>query len=103
MAKIKKGDTVKIMSGKDKGKSGRVLKVFPKDNKVIVEGLNLLYKHARPKKEGEKGQRVQVSAPLYISKVMFVCPKCSKAIRIAYKVLADGRKTRWCRKCKEIF
>lgn len=100
--KIKKGDTVQVILGKDKGKKGKVLKVFPKKNKLVVEGLNLLYKHVRPKREGEKGQRVQIPAPLYISKVMFVCPKCSKPIRVGYKKLTDGKKVKWCRKCKEI-
>lgn len=100
--KIKKGDTVQIISGKDKGKKGRVLKVFPERNRVIIEGLNLVYKHVRAKREGEKGQRVQAPASLEISKVMFVCPKCGKAVRVGYKILADGRKTKWCRKCKEI-
>jgi len=100
--KIKKGDTVQIIRGKDKGKRGRVLKVFPKENKLIVEGLNLLYKHVRPRREGEQGQRIQIPAPLHISKVMFVCPKCSHPIRVGYKILTDGRKVRWCRKCKEI-
>lgn len=100
--KIRKGDTVQIISGKDKGKRGRVLKVFPKRNKLIIEGLNLLYKHVRPKREREKGQRIQIPAPLYISKVMLVCPKCSKPTRISYKILTDGRKMRWCKKCAEI-
>lgn len=100
--KIKKGDTVKIISGKDKGKEGRVLRVFSKKNKLIVEGLNIYIKHVRARREGEKGQRVQIPVPLDISKVMLVCQKCKKPIRIGYKILADGRKLRWCRKCKEI-
>ncbi|MGC9049192.1 MAG: 50S ribosomal protein L24 [Patescibacteria group bacterium] len=100
--KIKKGDTVQIISGKDRGKRGRVLKVLPKKNKLIVEGLNLLYRHVKPRREGEKGQRIQFPAPLSISNVMFVCPKCSQPIRVGYKILTDGRKVRWCRKCKEI-
>jgi len=100
--RIKKGDTVQIISGKDKGKEGRALKVFPKTNKLIVEGLNIYIKHARARREGEKGQRIQIPVPLDISKVMLVCQKCKKPIRIGYKILADGRKVRWCRKCKEI-
>lgn len=100
--KIRKGDTAQIISGKDKGKKGRVLKVFPKRNKLIVEGLNLLYKHVRPRREGEKGQRIQIPAPLHISNVMLICPKCSRPIRVGYKILTDGRKVRWCRRCAEI-
>ncbi|MCD6471394.1 50S ribosomal protein L24 [bacterium] len=100
--KIKKGDTVEIIKGKDKGRRGRVLKVFPKKNKLIVEGLNLLYRHTRPRREGEKGQRVQFSAPINISNVMLVCPKCHKKTRIGFRILNDGRKVRQCKKCKEI-
>ncbi len=100
--KIKKGDIVQIIIGKDKGKTGRVVKVFSKKNKIIVEGLNLVWKHIRPRREGEKGQRIQISAPLYISKVMLICSRCGRPIRVGYKILAEGKKVRWCRKCKEI-
>jgi large subunit ribosomal protein L24 len=100
--KIKKGDLVEILGGKDQGKRGRVLKVIGKSQKAVVEGLNLFYKHVRPKREGEKGQRIQVPVPVYLSKLGFVCPKCSKTVRIGYKVLTDGKKVRWCRKCREI-
>ncbi len=100
--KIRKSDTVQIIKGKDKGKRGRVLKVFSKKDKLIVEGLNLLYKHVKPRRQGEKGQRIQFPAPIHVSNVMFVCPKCSRPIRLGYKILTDGRKVRWCRKCKEI-
>jgi len=100
--KIKKGDLVEILSGKDQGKRGRVLRVLGKNGKAVVEGLNLFYKHVRPKREGEKGQRIQVPVPVYLSKLGFVCPKCSKAVRVGYKILTDGKKVRWCRKCREI-
>ncbi len=102
MAKIKKGDTVQVMRGKDGGKRGRILKVLPQKNKIIIEGLNLVWKHVRPRREGEKGQRIQLAAPLDISKVMLICPKCQKPVRVGYKILADAKKTRWCRKCREI-
>ena len=100
--KIKKGDLVQIISGKDRGKKGKVLRVFPEENKIVVEGLNLLYKNVRPKRENEKGQRIQFPAKLNIAKIMPVCPKCSKPIRMGYKILADGKKSRFCRKCKEL-
>jgi large subunit ribosomal protein L24 len=100
--RLKKNDLVEVIKGKDKGKRGRIIKVLPKKNKVIVEGINLLYKHIKPRREGEKGQRFQFPAPIAVSNVMLVCPKCLKPIRIGYKILADGRKVRWCRKCKEI-
>lgn len=100
--KIKKGDLVEIRIGKDKGKRGRVLKVWPKKNKIIVEGLNLVYKHLKPKREGEKGQRVQIPAPLYISKVMLVCPHCHKPTRVGFRIFENKKKARICKKCKEI-
>jgi large subunit ribosomal protein L24 len=96
--KIKKNDQVKILSGKDKGKTGKVLTVLPEENRLLVEGLNLIKKHVRPKKQGEKGQRVEVPGKINISKVMFVCPKCGKATRVAFRV-TDDKKYRVCRKC----
>ncbi len=101
MAKIKKGDLVEIIIGKDKGKRGRVLKVWPKKKKIIVEGLNLVVKHIKPRREGEKGQRIKIPAPLYISKVMLVCPHCKKRTRVGFKIF-ETKKARICKKCKEI-
>lgn len=101
--KIRKNDTVQIISGKDKGKKGKVLRSLPKENKVVVEGLNLVTKHVRPKRAGEKGQRIKMATPLNVSKVMLICPRCKKSIRAGYKILTDGRKKRSCRKCKEVF
>lgn len=99
--KIKKGDKVKILTGKDKGKTGKVLSVNVEKDKVAVEGLNLLHKNKRPKKQGEKGQRIQFSAQIKASNVMLVCPKCGKSVRSAYKV-ENKSKVRFCKKCKEI-
>ena len=96
--KIKKGDTVLIISGKDRGRKGKVLKAFPKEQKVLVESINLKKKHVRPKREGEKGQIVQISAPIHVSNVKLICPKCEKATRIGYKI-AENRKYRMCKKC----
>ena len=101
--KIKKGDTVKIVLGRDRGKKGKVLQVLPKSNKLSIEGLNLQIRHTRPKKEGEKGQRIQVASPTDISNVMLVCPKCNKPTRVGYKILANKKKLRLCRKCKQEF
>jgi len=100
--KIKKNDNVKIICGKDRGRKGKVIRVLPRENKVIVEGLNLKIKHMRPRKEGEKGQRIQFPAPLNISNAMFICPKCGKSTRIEYKVLDSKKKVRICKKCKEV-
>jgi len=101
--KIRKGDTVKIIRGKDEGNKGKVIRVIPKENKLVVEGLNLVTKHVRPRREGEKGQRIKMAIPLNASKVMLICPRCGQAIKVGYKILTDGRKVRFCRKCKDVF
>ena len=99
--KIKNGDTVLIISGKDKNKSGKVVEVFPKDNKLMVENINIVKKHIRPKKSGEKGQRVEVSRPMSASSVKLICPKCKKPTRVGYRLISHGRekKVRACKKC----
>jgi len=99
--KIKNGDTVLIISGKDKNKSGKVVEVFPKENKLMVENLNLVKKHVRPKKSGEKGQRVEVSRAIDASSVKLICTKCKKPTRIGYRLIFQGRdkKVRTCKKC----
>lgn len=99
MANIKKNDQVKSIAGKDRGKSGKVLRVFPEEGKIIVEGLNLIKKHSRPKKEGEKGQRIEVPSKLNVSNVMLVCSKCGKATRVGHKVV-NKNKFRVCKKCQ---
>jgi len=96
--KVKKGDTIKMLAGKDRGKTGKVLHSFPDKEKVIVEGLNIVKKHTRPRKEGEKGQRVEIPRRVPVSNVMLVCPKCSKGTRVGYKVENDN-KFRVCKKC----
>ncbi|MBU4204582.1 50S ribosomal protein L24 [Patescibacteria group bacterium] len=98
--KIRKGDTILIISGKDRAKTGKVLNVFPKEETVLVEGINLKKKHLRPKKSGEKGQIVQVPAPVHASNVKLVCPKCSKAARVGYKT-EKNKKYRFCKKCSQ--
>jgi len=101
--KIKKSDIVQIIQGKDAGKKGKVLRAMPKINKIVVEGLNLAIKHVRPKREGEKGQRVKMAMPFDTSNAMLICPGCKKKIRVGYKILTDGRKERFCRKCNDVF
>ena len=100
---VKTGDIVQIISGKDKGKQGKVLQVSIKEKKVIVEGANLVTKHVKPKKMGEQGGIVKAEAALYACKVMLVCPKCKKATRLAHKVKEDGSKQRLCKHCAETF
>ncbi|NLA87742.1 MAG: 50S ribosomal protein L24 [Clostridiales bacterium] len=98
---IKSGDTVVILSGKDKGKEGKVLSADPRNSKIVVEGINIAYKHKKPRKQGEEGGIVKMETPIYVSKAMRVCPKCGKPTRAAHKILDDGTKTRICKKCAE--
>ena len=98
---VKKGDTIVVLSGKDKGKQGKILKSDPKGGKVIVEGVNVAMKHRKPRKQGEEGGIVKMETPIYACKVMLVCPKCGKPTRPAFRILDDGSKTRVCRKCGE--
>jgi large subunit ribosomal protein L24 len=99
--KIKTNDKVKILSGKDKGKEGKVIQVFLSAGKVVVEGVNVMKKHLRTRKSGEKGQVIELSAPLAVGKVALICPKCNSTVRVGYKFEA-GAKKRVCRKCKEL-
>ncbi len=96
---IRKDDTVIVLSGKDKGKQGKVLSVDLKGGKVIVENVNMVSRHTKPRRPGEEGGILQKEAPIYACKVMRVCPKCSKPTRPAHKILADGKKVRVCKKC----
>lgn len=98
MAKIKRGDTVLIISGKDRGKHGKILDVFPKEEKIVVEGANIRKKHIRPRRAGEKGQIVEMPAPIDISNVKLICSKCGKPTRVGYKI-AENKKYRICKKC----
>ena len=95
---IKKDDKVIVLSGKDKGKSGKVIAADPKAEKVIVEGVNVATKHQKAQKKGQDGGIIKVETPIYVSKVQLVCPKCGKGTRVAHKI-ADGKKTRVCKKC----
>ncbi len=91
-----------MMIGKDRGKTGKVTQVFPKWEKVVVDGLNKRIKHLKARSEREKGQRVEFFAPVQASNVQLVCPKCSKPSKIGYKILENKKKERVCKKCKEI-
>ena len=96
---VRKGDTVMIISGKDKGQKGKVLEVSSAEGKIIVEGRNMVTKHVKPRKMGQQGGIVKAEGPLYASKVMLVCPKCGKPTRIGHTVSGDGEKARVCRRC----
>ena len=95
---IKKDDKVVVLSGKDKGKQGKVLIADPKAEKVVVEGVNVATKHQKPRQKGQEGGIIKVETPIYVSKVQLVCPKCGKATRVAHKI-EGGKKTRVCKKC----
>ena len=97
--KIRKNDLIKMLVGKDKGKTGKVLKVVENGKRVVIEGLNLMKKHRKPRKEGEKGQRIEIPRAVDISNVRLVCSKCGKATGISYKKTGN-KKFRICKKCK---
>ncbi len=99
---IKKGDNVVVISGKDKGKKGKVLAVGATKRTVLVEGVNMVTKHTKARKAGETGGIVHQEAPIYACKVMHICEKCGKPTRIGYKVMADGTKSRVCKNCQEV-
>lgn len=95
---VKTGDTVVVLSGKDKGKKGTVMAVSPKEGKVIVEKVNMVSKHVKPRKMGEAGGIIKAEGAMYSSKVQLVCPHCKKPTRIGHKI-QDGKKDRTCKKC----
>ncbi|MFC0905307.1 50S ribosomal protein L24 [Clostridium sp. MT-14] len=105
MAKVhvRKKDTVMVISGKDKGKTGEVLSVMPKVGRVIVKGVNIVSKHQKPNKQNMEGGIIHKEAPIYSSKVMLYCDKCKNVTRISHKILEDGTKVRVCKKCGETF
>lgn len=98
--KIRKGDTVKIICGKDRGKTGKVFAVYPKAGKATIEGMNLVKKHRKPRRGGEKGQKIEIAKPMDISNIMLICPKCGQPARVGYK-LTETDKFRICKKCQQ--
>jgi len=98
---IKKNDNVYILTGKDKGKRGKVEKVIPKENKVVVSGINAAIKHQKPTRTAKQVGRININLPIAVSNVALICEKCGKHVRIGYKKLADGKKERICKKCGE--
>lgn len=100
--KIKEGDKVKVIAGKDKGKTGKVLQVFSAEQRISIEGINVSYKHMKSRQEGQAGQRVEFPAPIHISNVMLIDPKSGKPTRVGYKKMDDGKKVRIARASKEV-
>ncbi len=95
---IKKGDIVKVITGKDREKSGKVLEVFKDADRVLVEGVNMMKKHMKPKKQGQKGELVSISRSIHASNVMLVCASCKSAARVGHRTEGD-KKIRYCKKC----
>ncbi len=99
--KIRKEDNVLVISGKDKGKKGKIRFVYPRDNRILVEGVNMIKTHSRAKAQVRQAGIIEREAPIRMANVMLVCPRCSKPARVGFKTLDDGRKVRICRSCKE--
>lgn len=100
--KIIRNDQVRVITGKDKGKSGKVLRVLPKNDKVIVEGINFIKRHTRKTQQDQKGGIVQKEAPIDASNLKIICTRCNKPTRVGITVLSDGTKSRFCKRCEEI-
>lgn len=99
---VKKGDTVVVIAGKDKDKKGKILKVDPFKSRVVVEGVNIVHRHTKPTQKLPQGGIVENEAPIHVSNVQLVCPRCNNSARINKKVLDDGKKVRTCQKCGEV-
>jgi len=102
MIKIIKNDTVKVIGGNHKGKIGKVLKVFPKTNRIIVEKVHLVKRHQKQRSQQDRGGIIEKEAPIHVSNVLLICPKCSKPTRTGVGQLSDGKKVRVCKSCSEM-
>lgn len=100
--KLKKGDTIIVNTGNEKGQKGEILQILPKEQKVLVKGVNIRTMHVKPRKQGQESGIIKKECPIAISKVSFYCDKCEKGVRLGIKVAEDGTKSRYCKKCKEI-
>ena len=99
---IKKNDTVKVIAGKDKGKSGKVLRLIPKKDRAIVEKINMVKRHMKPSQQTRQGGILEKESPIHVSNLMLICSKCTDPTRVGHKVLDDNRKVRYCKKCEEV-
>ena len=100
---VKRGDIVKVISGKDKGKEGKIITAYPETGKVVVEGVAIVKKHQKARMQGQESGIIKKEAAIDASNVLRVCPKCGKATRTGVKILEDGSKVRYCKKCEETF
>ena len=102
MARIRKGDQIVVISGKEKGKIGRVLRVFPQKQRAIVERVNFVKKHTKPSQKNQKGGIMEREAPLHTSNLLLYCARCEKGARIGFKMLENKTKVRYCKRCNEL-
>ncbi len=102
MSKIKKGDIAQITKGKDRGKKGKVIAIFPEEKRALVEGLNLVKKHKRQTRQDQQGGIVSIESPIAIANIMLVCKHCNRPARVGFKVETDKTKSRFCKACKEV-
>jgi large subunit ribosomal protein L24 len=100
--KIRKNDTVIVIAGKDRGKKGKVRRAFPNEDKVVVEGLNMIKRHSRARKAARQAGIIELEAPIHVSNVMLLCDKCGKPTRVSFRFLADGKRARICNSCREV-
>jgi large subunit ribosomal protein L24 len=100
--KIRKNDNVIIITGKDRGKKGKVRRAFPKEDRVIVEGLNMIKRHSRAGRAARQAGIIELEAPIHVSNVMLLCDKCGKPTRVNFRFLTDGKKVRICNSCQEV-
>lgn len=102
MFRLHKGDQIQVLKGKDRGKRGKIERIFTKEKKVLINGLNIIKKHVKPRGEGKPGGIIEMTKPLGIAKVALVCPKCSRVTRIGFQLGKDKQKQRFCRKCGQV-
>ena len=102
MLKIRKGDIVQVIKGKDKGKKGKVIELFAKEQRALIEGINLVKKHKRQTRQDQQGGIVSIEKPVRVSNVMFFCKQCNKPVRLGFKVSKENAKSRLCKGCKGV-
>ena len=102
MERLKKGDNVEVIAGKDKGKKGKVLRVYTKTGRALVQGVNITKRHMKQRSQDTPGGIIELESPLALANILPICGKCGKGVKVSFKVLEDGGKMRICRKCKEV-
>lgn len=101
-AKVRKNDTVQVLAGRERGKQGKVMRVLPTEQRVVIEGVNMRKRHTKPRNQNEQAGIIEFPAPLHVSNVAVVCSSCGKASRVGFRAQADGTKVRFCKRCNEV-